>query len=361
MKKDGEEFPVELSLSAVKRNGRWHAIGIIRDITDRKQAEAALKRANRALRTLSAGNLALVRAESEEALLREVTSVIVEKGGYSLAAVYYAEDDEQKTLIPMACSGREKNNFCEGSPRLSDNEKRALPVVRAIQSATTQICREIAAETGLKLWRDAVLSHGYISNIALPLSGEGRVFGALSIYSSESEPFDDEEVQLLEELANDLAYGIGTLRTRAEHEQHAVLLQQSLEQSILTIAATVEARDPYTAGHQRRTTELAVALARDRARVVDIGKTRLDLPWKDYYEKELDVRFSRSYGPGRYDPTYPVRLPRSTVLWMMVWFVLCFSGIMPVANTAHTVGLVVGGLWGFLQSGYIRRVWLRKN
>ncbi len=50
--------------------------------------------------------------------------------------------------------------------------------------------------------------------------------------------------------------------------------------------------------------ETAVAIARDRARVVDIGKTRLDLPWNDYYMKELDVRFSRSYGPGRYDPLY---------------------------------------------------------
>jgi len=50
--------------------------------------------------------------------------------------------------------------------------------------------------------------------------------------------------------------------------------------------------------------ELAVDVARDRARVIDVGKTRLDLPWNAYFEKELDVRFSRSYGPGRYDPNY---------------------------------------------------------
>src|SRR5580698_6147576 len=50
--------------------------------------------------------------------------------------------------------------------------------------------------------------------------------------------------------------------------------------------------------------ETAVRLARDRARVIDIGKMRLDLPWNAYYEKELDVRFSRSYGPGRYDTRY---------------------------------------------------------
>ena len=55
-------------------------------------------------------------------------------------------------------------------------------------------------------------------------------------------------------------------------------------------------------GHANQPVELAARLARDRGPVVDIGKCRLDLPWNAYYEKELDVRFSRSYGPGRYDP-----------------------------------------------------------
>jgi predicted dehydrogenase/threonine dehydrogenase-like Zn-dependent dehydrogenase len=64
--------------------------------------------------------------------------------------------------------------------------------------------------------------------------------------------------------------------------------------------------------------KLAAELARDRARVVDIGKSRLDLPWNAYYAKELEVRFSRSYGPGRYDPTYEeggVDYPIGYVRW----------------------------------------------
>jgi predicted dehydrogenase/threonine dehydrogenase-like Zn-dependent dehydrogenase len=64
--------------------------------------------------------------------------------------------------------------------------------------------------------------------------------------------------------------------------------------------------------------EVAARLARDRARVVDIGKTRLDLPWNAYYDKELDVRFSRSYGPGRYDPRYELEgidYPAGYVRW----------------------------------------------
>ena len=60
-------------------------------------------------------------------------------------------------------------------------------------------------------------------------------------------------------------------------------------------------------GSSNSPVELAVRISRDRASVVDIGKMRLDLPWNDYYLKELDVRFSRSYGPGRYDPTYEER------------------------------------------------------
>ncbi len=102
-----------------------------------------------------------------------------------------------------------------------------------------------------------------VSNIAIPLFGGGRTFGGLSIYSSEADAFDEEEVRLLEELANDLAYGIVTLRARTEQEQHATILRQSLEQSIQTIADTVEARDPYTAGHQRRVSELATAIAHE--------------------------------------------------------------------------------------------------
>ena len=61
------------------------------------------------------------------------------------------------------------------------------------------------------------------------------------------------------------------------------------------LAASTDQREPLFT---------AAALARDRARIVDVGKCNLDLPWNEYYEKELDVRFSRSYGPGRYDPIY---------------------------------------------------------
>ncbi len=49
---------------------------------------------------------------------------------------------------------------------------------------------------------------------------------------------------------------------------------------------------------------LAAEIARDRATVTAVGAVSLDIPRNIYYEKELDLRLSRSYGPGRYDPVY---------------------------------------------------------
>jgi predicted dehydrogenase/threonine dehydrogenase-like Zn-dependent dehydrogenase len=102
--------------------------------------------------------------------------------------------------------------------------------------------------------------------------------------------------------------------------------------------------------------ELAARLARDRATVVDIGKTRLDLPWNAYYEKELDVRFSRSYGPGRYDDRYELEgidYPAGYVRWTERRNLECFvdllsggsvevaslvSGTRPIADAAAVYG-----------------------
>jgi predicted dehydrogenase/threonine dehydrogenase-like Zn-dependent dehydrogenase len=91
--------------------------------------------------------------------------------------------------------------------------------------------------------------------------------------------------------------------------------------------------------------EIAARLARDRARVVDIGKTRLDLPWNAYYEKELDVRFSRSYGPGRYDARYElegVDYPAGYVRWTERRNLSCFLDLL--AEGSVDLSLLVSGI-----------------
>ncbi|PID96413.1 MAG: oxidoreductase [Actinomycetales bacterium] len=84
-------------------------------------------------------------------------------------------------------------------------------------------------------------------------------------------------------------------------------------------------------GNSNGPVELAARISRDRGRIVDIGKTKLDLPWNDYYEKELDVRFSRSYGPGRYDDEYELKgrdYPIGYVRWTERRNLACFLDLL---------------------------------
>jgi len=101
-------------------------------------------------------------------------------------------------------------------------------------------------------------------------------------------------------------------------------------------------------GRSSEPVQVAARLARDRARVVDIGKTRMDLPWNDYYEKELDVRFSRSYGPGRYDDSYEldgIDYPAGYVRWterrnLSAFLDLVAGGqvdLSPLVSSVHSV------------------------
>lgn len=238
-------------------------LGLYEDITESKQIEENLRRANRALRTLSAGNLALVRAQDEDSLLHAVVNIIANEGGYGFAVVHYAPDDAEKSIISRVASGVE-GPFDSGV-RLSwaDGVADELPIQKAIRTGVVQICRDIKNDPAFEPWREPLNKRGYLANIALPLAQRGTPFGVLTIYSSDADAFEGGEVSLLEELANDLAYGIAMLRLRVAQQDSAAILRESLEQFIGVIAGTLEARDPYTAGHQRRVAELATAIARE--------------------------------------------------------------------------------------------------
>ncbi|OPX21692.1 MAG: hypothetical protein B1H03_06120 [Planctomycetales bacterium 4484_113] len=99
--------------------------------------------------------------------------------------------------------------------------------MRAIRAGKPTIGRDIRRDPAFAPWREEALKRGYASSIALPLIADGKTLGALNIYSGELEAFDAEEVELLSELADDLAYGIAALRIRARQKQAEEELRQS--------------------------------------------------------------------------------------------------------------------------------------
>lgn len=231
-------------------------------ITERDAAWEKLRKVNRALKTLSSGNEALIRATDEATLLQEMCRVVVVGGGYHVAWVGYTQQDEHKTVQPVAHYGLAQDCLSKLHFSWADDEFGLGPTGEAIRSGEPQVIADTYTDPRFAPWRDAVVECGCASVLALPLIDEkGHAFGALTIDTAEANAFDSEEIRLLGELANDLSYGIVNLRNQAERRHNAELLYKGLEDTIQAIATTVEMRDPYTAGHQRRVAQLAEAIA----------------------------------------------------------------------------------------------------
>ncbi|MBL6749210.1 MAG: PAS domain S-box protein [Nevskia sp.] len=236
-------------------------LGIYEDITERRQARLELQRTNRALRAISACNEVLIHATDESRLLDDMCQLIVKNAGYMLTWIGFAEDDERKTVRPVAHGGYEQDYVERTQVTWADEERGRGPAGAAIRTRLPAVVKDTLTDPAYLPWRDHSVKLGYRSVLALPLVSFGQVLGALSIYSPAADGFAEEEVKLLDQLSDDLAFGIVTLRTRQSQELSAQRLLRSMEASITAIAATVEMRDPYTAGHQRRVAELSKAIA----------------------------------------------------------------------------------------------------
>jgi PAS domain S-box-containing protein len=196
------------------------------------QRSRDLSRVNRALKTISECNEALVRTDDEQTLLQKICDVIVEVGGYRLAWVGYAVNDDEKTIHPTAWAGFDEGYLNWQKLSWGDNESGHGPSGTAIRTGQPRVIKNIQMDNDFSPWRPEAVERGYGSALSLPLladmapsAGEtpsddnNQPFGVLTIYAPEQDAFDDEEVHLLEELSGDLEYGIQSLRARAGRRQ----------------------------------------------------------------------------------------------------------------------------------------------
>ncbi len=323
-RKDGSVFYADINTSKVQLDGNDYLVGIFRDISERKHAEEELRRTNRALKLLSQCNTLLVRSEKEQPFLEEICRLAVESGGYMMAWIGVAENDADKSVRPIAQSGYEEGYLDGAKISWANTELGQGPTGTAIRTGKTAINTDCLSNANMAPWREAILKRGYQSSIALPLIYRNRILGALTLYAAEAHAFYEEEVALLQELANEISYGIETIRTRIEHEEHGAILRHSLEQSIQAIADTVEARDPYTAGHQRNVADLAVAISREMklpedqihgirlsAIIHDLGKIHIPAEILSRPGKLTDIEYQmiRTHPQAGYDIVKGIQFP----------------------------------------------------
>jgi PAS domain S-box-containing protein/putative nucleotidyltransferase with HDIG domain len=254
-----------------------------RDVTELRRAEidlqdsetalrrsvTALANAIRTLRALSACNEALVHAESEQVLLQDICNIAVDQGGYSLAWIGYAEHDEAHTVRPVALAGAEDGYLDSIDVTWGDADTAEGPGGTVIKTGQQVLIDSIPDDPRFVPWRGEALSRGYGSLAAFPVKfSSGQTIGVVLFYAGASAHFEGDEVALLAELVSDLSYGIETLRARETQTVMADQLTETnerleglLRQVTVALGRVVEARDPYTSGHEERVARLGRQIA----------------------------------------------------------------------------------------------------
>jgi putative nucleotidyltransferase with HDIG domain len=224
-----------------------------------------------ALSALAAAAATLADANSSEQLVQGICSSIASQGPYILAWVGKAEDDENKTVRVLGGAGSARAYIEDIAVSWSDQNITGMgPGGVVIRSGNSSVVEDTETDIGFAGWRDLARTFGIRSAIGCSIpDGERIPFGVLLVYSKIPDAFREPEIQLFESLAKEIGFGIRSIERQHQlddqiHQKQLIQerLAASLRATIEAMSRTMEWRDPYTAGHQKRVAAISTAIAR---------------------------------------------------------------------------------------------------
>jgi len=254
------------------------SLDLQQELARRQKAEESLRRHAKRLETLREIDIAILEARSPEsvaAIALDALQSILQSARTSVTAF----DREKGEARVLAVRTHHRESVIAEGERLpieayGDVEQLAFGVPLRVNDLTA------VAEPTEEQAR--LLAGGLKSYVVVPLYARDELIGSLNVGFSAPNATTDEAVQAAMELANQLAIALRQTQLRQDVERHAAALEQHVEelsqakgeleesyvmltralsQTVEALAAAAEVRDPYTAGHQRRVTDLAVAIA----------------------------------------------------------------------------------------------------
>ncbi len=183
--------------------------------------------AGRAVALLRGAGRAVARSRTEQELLDEICRLAVEVAGYRMAWVGFARDDERKSVECVAHAGVNRGYLEEIEVTWGSAPSGRGPTGTAIRTRKPVTASSLTDDANFGPWRDAALERGYAASIAVPVETADGVIGTLNIYAGEPDAFPADEMQLLDDLGRELAFGIQSVRTREARDRAVERLVES--------------------------------------------------------------------------------------------------------------------------------------
>ena len=201
-------------------------VGISRETTERRRVEEHVRELNLLLRAIRGVNKLIVQEQDPQQLLSQACDILVETRGYLLAWIGFPEP-ASKRVVPAARAGKQADYLDAVTITWDEAPTGLSPTGTAMRTGQPCVCQDPATDPRFELCREAALARGYASIAAVPMMRAEEVRGVLTVYSYHTDAFHEEEIALLKELANDLAFALQSL----EQEQQRQQLDQALRES----------------------------------------------------------------------------------------------------------------------------------
>jgi putative nucleotidyltransferase with HDIG domain len=231
-----------------------------------------LEKRSWALSAFSEAAATLARADSTDLLIQEVCSAIANQGPYILSWVGRAEADPAKTVKVIGAAGPAIAYLEDIVVSWSEDELTGRgPAGTSIRTNKPSIVIDSETDLGFAAWRDHAAEFGIRSAIGCPIPDgiTGTPYGSLLVYSKVPNAFDNTDIQLFQSLANEIGFGLRSIERQHKlddliHQKEVTQerLASSLRATIEAMSKTMEWRDPYTAGHQKRVAMISMAIGR---------------------------------------------------------------------------------------------------
>ena len=245
--------------------------GSMTDITERKQSEEKIIKANRFYLFISKVNEAIILMKDKQKLFDEICHIAIEYGKFRMAWIGLI-DEQAYILQPISICGFENGYLSEiRKIRINNEPEGHGPGGSAAKEGKHFVCNDIENDPRMVVWKADALKRGYRASIALPIKQFDQTIGVVSLYSPIPGFFDLEEIGLLDKVADNISFAVSAIETEKEKNDLYAHLEIKVKERTFQLATLNE--NLHTEIEERKKAEIESSKAQLEAEKANMAKS----------------------------------------------------------------------------------------